>query len=103
MSQEFRLKYIDEKRNYFFRRNKAKWINEQKAQKRLYKSKLYWTLSCLASTISGCISISAFACLFGVLMWITSSEIGLKRRSIAAGIKMYKSMIKKKRKRSMTK
>ena len=32
-------------------------------------------------------------------MWITSSAIGLKRRSIAAGIKMYKSIIKKKKKK----
>ena len=52
----------------------------------------------LASTITGCISISAFASLIGIPIGITSSAIGLKVCAITAGIKKYKSIIKKKKK-----
>ena len=53
----------------------------------------------LASTITGCISISAFAALLGIPMGITSSEIGLKIVATAARIKKYKSKIKIKKKK----
>ena len=53
----------------------------------------------LASTITGCISISAFAFLLGIPIGITSSVIGLKICPITAGIKKYKSIIKKKKKK----
>ena len=43
--------------------------------------------------------ISAFASLAGILIGITSSAIGLKICAIAAGIKKYKSIIKKKKKK----
>ena len=51
----------------------------------------------LASTITGCISISAFS--IGIPIGITSSAVGLKNCAIAAGIKKYKSIIKKKKKK----
>ena len=54
----------------------------------------------LASIITGCISISAFSSSIGIRIGITSSVIGLKICAIAAGIKKYKSIIKK-RKRIM--
>ena len=54
----------------------------------------------LASTITGCISISAFASLIGIPIGITSSAIGLKVCAITAGIKKYKSIIKKKKKKA---
>ena len=44
----------------------------------------------LASTITGCISVSAFASLIGIHIGITSSAIGIKKN---------KSMIKKKEKK----
>ena len=53
----------------------------------------------LASTITGCISISAFTSLLGIPIRITSSAIGLKLFAITAGIKKYKSIIKKKKKK----
>ena len=53
----------------------------------------------LASTITGCISISAFASLFGVPIGIASSAIGLRICAMAAGIKNYKSIIKKKKRK----
>ena len=49
------------------------------------------------STISGCVSISAFASLAGISRGITISAIGLKNSVITAGIKRYKSIIKKKK------
>ena len=50
------------------------------------------------SAVTGCVSISAFASLVGVLVGITSSAVGLKICGITAGIKKYKTIIKKKRK-----
>ena len=49
----------------------------------------------LASTITGCISTSPFASLIDIL----SSAIGLKICAKAAGIKNFKSLIKKKTKK----
>ena len=52
----------------------------------------------LGSTITGCVSISAFISLVCIPIGTTSSAIGLKICAIAAGIKKYKSIIKKKKK-----
>ena len=51
----------------------------------------------LASTVTGCVSISAFTSLVAVLVGITSSAVAIKICAITAGIKMYKSIIKKKK------
>ena len=57
----------------------------------MFSSKLYWTLFYFSSsTITGCVSISAFASLIDIAIGITSS-------AIAAGIKKHKSIIKKKK------
>ena len=52
----------------------------------------------IASAITGCNSISAFASLPGIPIGVTSSAMGLKICAIAAGIEKYKSIIKKKKK-----
>ena len=52
----------------------------------------------LASTVNGCVSISTLASLVCVLVGITSSAIGIKICEFTAGIKKYKSIIKKKKK-----
>ena len=99
ISQEFRLKNIDETRNYLIEE-----INRNELMSKKHK-KVCTTLNyiehflILASTITGCISISAFASLIGILIGITSSAIGLKICAITAGIKKYKSIIKKKKKK----
>ena len=49
----------------------------------------------LIFTVSGCVSISTLACLVGFPIEITSSAIGWRICVIAAGIKKYKSIIKK--------
>ena len=53
----------------------------------------------LISTVTGCVSISAFSSFVGIPIGITSSAIGLKICLITAGIKKYKSVIKKNKKK----
>ena len=53
----------------------------------------------LASTITRYLSISAFTSIVGIPLEITSSAIGSKICAITAGIKKYKSIIKKKKKK----
>ena len=97
ISQEFRLKNIDETRNYLIEE-----INRNELMSKKHK-KVCTTLNyiehflILASTITGCISISAFASLLGIPIGNMSSAIGLKICEIAAGIKKYESIIKKKK------
>ena len=47
------------------------------------------TLLIVTSTITGCVSISAFASLVGTSIGIASSTIGLKIYAITADIKKY--------------
>ena len=53
----------------------------------------------LVSTITCCVSISAYALLVSVPAGITSSAVGIKNCAITAGIKKYKSIIKKKKRK----
>ena len=53
----------------------------------------------LISIATGSTSISAFTSLIGIPIGITSSAVGLKICLITAGIKKYKSIIKKKKKK----
>ena len=79
-------------------------IEQNELMSKKYK-KVWTTLShiehfvILASIITGCISISAFASLLGLPIGITSSAIELKTCAITAGIKRYKSTIKKNKKK----
>ena len=95
-SQEFRLKDIDEIRNYLI--EKLNW-NE------LISKKVWTTLNyikhslILIPTITGCVSVSAFASLVGIPIGITSSAVGIKIYVITAAIKNYKTIIKIKKKK----
>ena len=53
----------------------------------------------VSSTITGCVSISAFAYLVGIPIRTASSIKGLKIYVITTAVKKYKSKIKKKRKK----
>ena len=53
----------------------------------------------LISTLTECVSISAFAFLVGVFIGITSSALVLKICVITVGIKKYQSIINKKKKK----
>ena len=52
----------------------------------------------LVLTITGCVSISAFASLVCVPVGITSSAVGIKICAITAGIKRYSQLWRKRRK-----
>ena len=96
ISQELRLKNIDETTNYFIEE-----INQNELMSKKHK-KVYRVLNCienlliLISTVSGCVLISVFASLVNIPVGITSSAIGLKICAITVGIKKYKLIIKKK-------
>ena len=98
MTQEFRLKNVVEKRNYFLEEIKQNELMSRKHKKICTTLNYIEHFLILASTITGCISISAFASLIHIPIGIASSAIGLKICAMAAGIKKYKSVIKKKKK-----
>ena len=49
--------------------------------------------------VTGSVSVSTFASLFGIPKGIVSAAVGLKICAITSGIKKYKFIIKKKRKK----
>ena len=77
-SQEFRLKTIDETKSYFITE-----MNQNELISKKYK-KVYTILNyiehllILASVVIGCVSISAFASLVGILIRTTTSAARLK-------------------------
>ena len=99
ISQEFRLKNIDETRNYLIEE-----INRNELMSKKHK-KVCTTLNyiehflILASRITRCISISAIASLLDIPKGIMSSAIGFKICAITAGFKKYKWIIKKRKKK----
>ena len=99
ISQEFRLKNTDETRNYLIEEINRNELMSKKHKKICTILNYIEHFLILASTITGCVSISAFASLIGIPIGITSSAIGLKICAITAGIKKYKSIIKKKKKK----
>ena len=97
ISQEFRLKNINETATYFLEE-----IELNELMSRQYK-KVYATLNyiehflIMASAITRCISISAFVSLIVIPIGITSSAIGLKVCAVSVGIRKHQSIIKKKK------
>ena len=87
MSQKFRLKNIYETRNYFLEEIKQNELMSRKHKKVCTTLNYIEQFLTLASTITGCISISYSISLLGILIGITSSAIRLKICAIAAGIK----------------
>ena len=99
ISQEFRLKNIDETRNYFLEEIKQNELMSKRHKKVCTNLNYIEHFLIVASKITGCISISAFSSLIGIPLGITSFAIGLKICAITAGIKKYKSIIKKNKKK----
>ena len=98
ISQEFKLKNIDD-RNYLIEEINQNELMTEK-HKNVYRVLKYIEqLYIVISTITGFVSNSAFACLVAFLIGITSSAIQLKICEITAGIKKYKSIIKKRKKK----
>ena len=96
ITQEFRLKNIDEKRNYLIQELIQNELMSKK-HKNVYRVLNYIeNLLILISTVNGCVFISVFASLVGIFIEITSSLIGFKIFVITAWNKKYKYIIKKK-------
>ena len=94
--QEFRLKNIDKTRNYFLEEIEQKELMSRKHGKVCTTLNNFEDFLILPSTITGYLSISAFASLLGSPIRIT---IGLKLCTITAGTKKYRSIVKKKKKK----
>ena len=90
---------MDETRNYFVEEIEQNELMSYKHKKVCTPLNYIEHFLILASTITGCIFISALASLVSIPIWIISSAIGLKICAITAGIKQYKSIIKKKKKK----
>ena len=76
--REFRLKIMDETRNYFLEEIEQNELISRK-HKKICTDLIYIEhFLILASTITGCISISSFAFLLAIPIGITSPAIGLK-------------------------
>ena len=99
ISQEFRLKSIDEVRNYLIEEINRNELMSKKCKKVCRVLNYIDHLLIVISIITGCVSISGFASLVGIPIRITSSAIGLKICAIAAGSRKYKSIIKEKKKK----
>ena len=100
MSQEFRLKNIDETRNYLLEDIEQNELMSKKYKKfsTILNNIEHFLIS--ASTVTGCISVPAFASLLCIHIGITSSAIGLKICAITERIKRYNnSIIKEKKKK----
>ena len=99
-SLEFRLRKIDETRNYLLDEIKDNNLMSEKYKKTCKYLNYVENLLTLASTVTGCVSVSAFASLVRDPVGIVSSAIGIKICAVTAGIKKYKSIIKKKKKKN---
>ena len=97
ISQEFRLKNIDQTRNYFLEEIKQNELMSKK-QKKVFTT-LNYSFLIIASTIAGSFSISSYASLIGIPMGILISAKGFQNCAITVEIKKYKSIIKKKKKK----
>ena len=97
VSQEFRLKNIEKTRNYFVEKIEQNELMSNKDRKGCITLNYIEHFLILSSTVTGCISNSAFACLIGNPFEITRSATGFKTCTIMAWIRKYKSIIKKKR------
>ena len=93
------MKNINETRNYFLEDIEQNELISRKHKKVCTTPNYIEYFLTLVSTITGCILISTFTSLLGILIEITSSATGLKICAITAGIKKYKSIIKKKKKK----
>ena len=87
LSQECRLKNIDETRNYLTEEIDRNELMIEKHKKVCETLNYIEHFLILGSTITGCVSISVFASLVGIPLGITSSAIRLKVCTITAAMK----------------
>ena len=98
-SLKFRLKIVAETRNFLIEKTKDNDLMSEKHKKTCKYLNHVERLFILTSTVTGCVSDYALTSLVCFPVDITSSAVGLKIFGITAGIKKYKSIIKKKKKK----
>ena len=96
---KFRLRKIDETRNYLLDEIKCNDLMSDIYKKTCKHPNYVEQLFILASTVTGCVLISEFASLVCAPVGITGSAVGINICAIIAGIKKYKSYKKKKKKK----
>ena len=97
--QEFRLKNINETKNYLIEEINWNELMSKKHKKKCTSLNNNKHFLILPSKITGCVSISAFPSPIGIPIEIMSSATGLKICAVTAGVKKHKSVIKKKKKK----
>ena len=93
------MKNIEETRNYFLEEIEQNELMSRKHKKVCTALNHIEHFLILASTLTGCISISVFAFLLGIPIRIMGSAVRLTICAKAAAITKYKSIIKKKKKK----
>ena len=93
------MRNIDGTINYFIEEISHNELMNKKHKKVYIVLNYIKHLLILLSIVIECVSISTFASLAGIPTWITSSTIGLKFCVITTGVKKYKLIIKKKKKK----
>ena len=92
--QEFKLKNLDEIRNYFIEKINQNELMSKKSKNVCEVSNYIKYLLTLVSKIFGCVSISAFASLGGIPKGMTSSAVTWKICVKIPEIKKYKPIIR---------
>ena len=82
ISQEFILKNIDETRNYFIEKINQNKLMSKKCKKVCMDLKYIEHLLILASAATGCVSISAFATVVGILIGSLNTMKGLISKAL---------------------
>ena len=98
-SLEFKLRKIDETRNYLLDKIKHNGLTNEKYKKTCKYLNYLENLLFIASTITDCASISVFASLVCVPVGVTSAAVGIKICAITVGIKKYNSIIERKKRK----
>ena len=98
-SLDFRLRTIDETSDYLLEEIKHNDLMHVKYKKICKYLNYVEILLILVSTVTGCVSISTFALLVSVPVGITNFAVGIKICATIAGIKKFKSIIKKSKRR----
>ena len=91
------MKKIDETRNYLLEEIKKNDLTSEKYKTTCKYLNYVEHLLILASIITGCVSIAAFASLVCVPVGIASPAVGIKSCAITVGIEKYKSIIRRKK------
>ena len=97
--KKFRLRKIDETKNYLLEEIKHSDLISEKYKSTCKCLNYDEHLLSLLSTVTSCVPVSALASLVCVPAGITSSAVGIQIWAIIAGSKKCKSLIKKKKKK----